>query len=175
MNTGNRQRKALRCPCGLLHTPGSREALAPTTACASSTSYTKKERGGSKNHKGSSSPGLGASRLTCSTIHTRRQNRARPSLTLCLGLKHKDSPQKARIQVVCSCGENDSWRCLQLPAEKTTANFNSSSRTVCFLPAKSRPTPPKPASPTSRVWHRGSRAKSASHLLKSNHCFLFPL
>ena len=104
-----------------------------------------------------------------------RQNRVRPSLTLCLGLKHKDSPRKARIQVVCSCGENDSWRCLQLPAEKTTAKFNSTSRTVCFLPAKSRPTPPKPASPTSPVRHRGSRAKSASHLLKSNHYFLFPL
>lgn len=99
----------------------------------------------------------------------------RGPVLLCLGLKHKDSPRKARIQVVCGCGENDSWRCLQLPAKKTTANFNSSSRTVCFLPAKSRPTPPKPASPTSQVWHRGSRAKSASHLLKSNHCFLFPL
>lgn len=31
----------------------------------------KRERGGSRNYKGSTSPGLGASRLTCSTTHTR--------------------------------------------------------------------------------------------------------
>lgn len=161
---------ALAACCALLGA----QALAPTGACAPSTGRTKKERSGSRNYEGSSSPG--ASRLTCSATHTRPTKTGEAQSYSVLVLKHKDSPRKTRIQVVCSCGENDSWRCLQLPAEKTTAKFNSSSRTMCFRPAKSRrPTPPKPAFPTSRVRHRGSRVKSVSHLLKSNYCFLFPL
>ena len=103
MNTGNRLRKAFWCPCSLLHAPGSREALAPTRACASSTGYTKKERGGSRNHKGSSSPGLGASRLTCSTIHTRPTKPGEAQSYSVSGFKAQRQPSE---------GQNPS--CLQL-------------------------------------------------------------
>lgn len=85
------------------------QALAPTGACAPSTGRTKKERSGSRNYEGSSSPG--ASRLTCSATHTRSTKTGEAQSYSVLVLKHKDSPGKTRIQVVCSCGENDSCAC----------------------------------------------------------------